>query len=111
MKSGNGDARGFTAGQKNCGKSGLGHWACSLLGFWVSGLSWAMGSWPRAAGTLRALGRGPRKTRQSRMCWVNTRKLMTQLISINTMKKNLLQLGQSSTLLTGYETPLGRGNQ
>ena len=39
-------ARGFTAGQKNCGKSGLGHRA--------AGPSWAVGR--RAAGPL---GRGP----------------------------------------------------
>ena len=36
-------AFGFTTGQKNCGKSGLGHWAAGL----------------RAAGPSRAVGCGP----------------------------------------------------
>jgi len=28
-------ARGFIPGQKNCGKSGLGHWAFGPLGCWA----------------------------------------------------------------------------
>ena len=36
-------AREFTAGQKNCGKSGLGHQASVLPGHWAAGLSRAVG--------------------------------------------------------------------
>ena len=46
-------AGGFTAGQKNCGKSGLDHWDS---GPWAAGPLWAKGRWALA---FVLLGRRP----------------------------------------------------
>ena len=53
-------AREFTAGQNNCGKSGLGHQASVPPGHWAAGPPRAAGrSGCRAAGMSRAVGHGP----------------------------------------------------
>ena len=52
-------ARGCTAGQKNCGKSGLGHQAAGPLGLRGAGPWAAAGPSNRRAAGSRAVGRGP----------------------------------------------------
>ena len=49
-------AREFTAAQKNCGKSGLGHQASVLPGHWAAGPRAAGPLGRRAAGLSRAVG-------------------------------------------------------
>ena len=59
------DARGFTAGQKNCGKSGLG---LRVAGHGPSGPSQAVGLW--ATGLLLAIPCFERlKGRGKTVCW------------------------------------------